>query len=195
MDNTATDLPSNDSAPTALTPLYPDTQNETARNLTKADRMAVMQRVQELILQLKTRVRRAFMHTSTSILPYSLILTLPLFFAFTPLTFSQQQRFDPSEVASQETCMDISKLLPASLDHEEERDKALETLRNLMTTSFDMLNECFIKGGSRDSLKRPNWAVVRDQKELESAMKSLLSNCLWALTVRYIHSQCQGACG
>lgn len=64
-----------------------------------------------------------------------------------------------------------------------------------MTTSFDMLNECFIKGGSRDSLKRPNWAVVRDQKELESAMKSLLSNCLWALTVRYIHSQCQGACG
>lgn len=41
---------------TILTPPYPDTQNETARNLTKEDRAAVLQRVNALVLDLKTRV-------------------------------------------------------------------------------------------------------------------------------------------
>lgn len=191
--NNATKLPSDDTAPTTLTPLYPDTQNETARNLTKSERLAVMQRIQELVLQLNTRVRYAYEPSMDRILTSTSTLTpfLSTFSLYFPSStdFPKQQRFDPSTVASEKTCMDVSKLLPASLDHEDERDEALETLRNLMSTSFDMLNECFNKGGSRDDLKRPNWAPAKGRQEQSVAMAKLLSHCLWALFVSPIQPE------
>lgn len=92
-------------------------------------------------------------------------------------------------MASEKTCKAISKLLPACLDHKEERDRAFEILRTLMISSFDLLKECFIKGGSRNDLKRPNWVFAKDQDEQGRAMENLLSNCFWAVMVSPLYSE------
>ena len=86
-------------------------------------------------------------------------------------------------MASEKTCKAISKLLPACLDHKDEKDEAFEILRTLMIASFNLLKECSIKGGSRDDLKRPNWVFAKGKDEQGRAMESLLSNCFWAVMV------------
>lgn len=177
--------PPSANAQTSLTPLYPDTQNETARNLTKVERAAVLQRVKQLVLDLKTRVSMIqftdyhVLSIPSDLSTYSIGCPASRSFPLSCL----QQRFDPSAVASEKTCQDISKFLPASLAHKDERDEVLEILRNLMTTSFDLLHECFIKGGSRDDLKRPNWLFARGKDDQGTAMESLLASTFWALFV------------
>lgn len=46
----------NDDDQIQLTPLFPDTQNETARNLSKEDRAALMARLKQLLHAIKTGV-------------------------------------------------------------------------------------------------------------------------------------------
>lgn len=52
-----------------------------------------------------------------------------------------------------------------------------------MITSFSQLKECFIKGGSRDDLKRPHWVFANGKSDAGKALDSIFLHTLWAIMV------------